>query len=224
MGTLEKIVQSELAGHALIVGTGTETSTSQPFILFASGIGDAWLLDPIGLRAVCLVWRSERQSPIVRETPDCLEIQWEGSYELQGELFSIDLDHPLIERRAISGYPALETDEEAIRLALQPEVSDTFGRQDPYSSRNNAGSTMVNGATRDSPALACGAFFFWLGAISIRSSPASCRFVERKMRFDLRIDPLRDGLRRCKPSAATGEAKHRNGKSSVTARLAQCVL
>jgi len=105
MGTLEKIVQSELAGHALIVGTGTETSTSQPFILFASGIGDAWLLDPIGQRAVCLVWRSERQSPIMRETPDRLEIHWEGSYELQGEFFSVDLDHPLIGRRAIGGYP-----------------------------------------------------------------------------------------------------------------------
>ncbi|RCS31579.1 hypothetical protein DEO45_00205 [Rhodanobacter denitrificans] len=105
MGTVEKIVQSELSGHALIVGTDSETSTSQPFMLFASGIGDAWLLDPLGHRAVCLVWRGERQSSTVRETSERLEIQWEGSYELLGEFFSVDLDHPLIGRRTIGGYP-----------------------------------------------------------------------------------------------------------------------
>jgi hypothetical protein len=44
------------------------------------------------------------------------------------------------------------------------------------------------------------------------------------MWFDLRVDPLYDGLRRGKPSATTRKAKHRNGESSIAARLAQRVL
>lgn len=130
MGTVEKIVQSELAGHALIVGTGSEASTSQPFILFASGIGDAWMLDPFGQKAVCLVWRGERQSPTVRETPERLEIEWEGTYGLLNEFFSVDLTHPLIGRRAIAGYPVEQL--RSLILSVQPveRTIDQVIRQD----------------------------------------------------------------------------------------------
>jgi len=36
-------------------------------------------------------------------------------------------------------YPGLEDDETAIRQAIQPQVSGTFGKSDPYHSKNNAG-------------------------------------------------------------------------------------
>ncbi|KRE86052.1 hypothetical protein ASG75_11015 [Rhodanobacter sp. Soil772] len=130
IGTVEKIVQAELAGKPLIISTGSETSTSQPFMLFASGIGDAWMLDPFGQRALCLVWRGQRQSPIVRETPDRLEIQWEGSYELRGEFFSVDVDHPLIGQRTIGGYPVEQL--RSLTLSVQPveRTIDQVIRQD----------------------------------------------------------------------------------------------
>ncbi|MFV5443319.1 STAS-like domain-containing protein [Acinetobacter oleivorans] len=36
-------------------------------------------------------------------------------------------------------YPGLESDEEALRLAIQPEKSGTFAKTDPYQAKNNAG-------------------------------------------------------------------------------------
>ena len=36
-------------------------------------------------------------------------------------------------------YPGLEDDEQAIRLAIQPEKSGTFAKTDPYQAKNNAG-------------------------------------------------------------------------------------
>ncbi|WP_081313233.1 STAS-like domain-containing protein [Acinetobacter johnsonii] len=36
-------------------------------------------------------------------------------------------------------YPGLDNDEEAIRLAIQPEKSGTFAKTDPYQAKNNAG-------------------------------------------------------------------------------------
>lgn len=36
-------------------------------------------------------------------------------------------------------YPELEDDEQALRKAIQPQVSGTFGKSDPYTNKNNAG-------------------------------------------------------------------------------------
>lgn len=70
-------------------------------------------------------------------TPSIAQFTW---YEKINEIHFIVADIGIgIKRHLAQSYPALVTDEEAIRLALQPEVSGTFGRQDPYSSRNNAG-------------------------------------------------------------------------------------
>lgn len=128
--TIEHILTLEERGEAAIVGTGSETSTTQPFLLFSTGLGDAWMLDPIGFRACCLMWRGERQSPTIRDLPERLEILWEGHYELRGAFFEVDLDHPLIGHRAIGGYPV-----EALREFLLPAqpaeetIAQVFGQE-----------------------------------------------------------------------------------------------
>lgn len=105
LGTIDHVVSAELAGEVCVVGTGSETSTSQPFLLFSTGQGDAWLIDPVGSRACSLMWRGARQSPHVRDLPDRLEIEWEGTFSLQGPFFEVDLDHPLIGHQVLAGYP-----------------------------------------------------------------------------------------------------------------------
>ncbi|HUX24380.1 MAG TPA: hypothetical protein VMV87_07140 [Burkholderiales bacterium] len=128
--TIAEIVRAELAGEARIVVTGAETSTAQPFMLVATGIGDAWLLDPIGQQAVCLVWRGERQSPEVRDLSNQVEIRWEGTYALRGDFFEVDTDHPEIGHRAIGGYPVdqlramslpLQSAEQSIKQVISQE-------------------------------------------------------------------------------------------------------
>ena len=44
-----------------------------------------------------------------------------------------------VKKHLTQTYPGLASDEEALRLSIQPEISGTFGKQDPYSNRNNAG-------------------------------------------------------------------------------------
>lgn len=129
--TIEHILDLEQRGEVAIVGTGSETSASQPFLLFSTGIGDAWLLDPIEHRACCLMWHGQRQSPTIRDLPDQLQILWEGSYALRGAFFEVDLDHPTIGHRAIAGYPV-----DALRqflLSAQPAeatIAQVFGQED----------------------------------------------------------------------------------------------
>lgn len=129
--TIEHIVALEQRGEAAIVGTGPETSSTQPFLLFSTGVGDAWLLDPIGQQACCLVWQGQRQSPMIRDLPDQLEILWDGTYELRGAFFEVNLEHPVIGHRAIGGYPV-----DALRAFLLPvqpaerTVAQVIGQED----------------------------------------------------------------------------------------------
>jgi len=116
--TIEHILAIEQSGEAAIVSTGIETSKTQPFLVFSTAIGDAWLLDPIGRQACCLMWRGERQFPVIRDLPDCLEIEWEGAFELRGQFFEVALDHPDIGHRAIGGYPV-----DQLRTFLLPAQS-----------------------------------------------------------------------------------------------------
>ncbi|OHE89131.1 MAG: hypothetical protein A2213_06725 [Lysobacterales bacterium RIFOXYA1_FULL_68_6] len=131
VGTIERVLNAEREGQVCMVGTGSETARTQPFLLFSTGLGDAWLLDPMGDRACCLMWRGERQTPEIRDKPDRLEIAWEGSFALQGPFFEVDLDHPLIGRRAIGGYPIDALREQLARMApierVEPEVIDRAG-------------------------------------------------------------------------------------------------
>jgi anti-sigma regulatory factor (Ser/Thr protein kinase) len=77
-------------------------------------------------------WNSHRYP-----TPSLLQFTW---YEKIDELHFIVVDTGIGIRRHLSqAYPNIATDEEALQLAVQPEVSGTFGHQDPYANRNNAG-------------------------------------------------------------------------------------
>lgn len=131
LATAETILQAESNGEAVLIGTGSETSASQPFMLFSTGVGDAWMLDPIGQKAACLMWRGERQPPAVQEKADCLEIEWDGSYELRGEFFCVDTEHPDIGQRAIAGYPVSQL--RSFLLASQSpdeSIRQIFGQKD----------------------------------------------------------------------------------------------
>lgn len=129
-GTIAHIVRSEQDGQAVLVGTGSETSRTQPFLAFSTGIGDAWLLDPIRQQACCLVWRGQLQAPEIRELADRITIRWDGDYALRGAFFEVDTTHPEIGRRAIGGYPvdvlrdlllASQPVEETIRQVIDQE-------------------------------------------------------------------------------------------------------
>lgn len=69
--------------------------------------------------------------------PGLLQFTW---YEKMNELHFIVADIGIgVKQHLSQTYPGLSNNEEALRLSIQPEISGTFGRQDPYSNRNNAG-------------------------------------------------------------------------------------
>lgn len=70
-------------------------------------------------------------------TPSILQYSW---YEQANEIGILigDIGIGVLSHLA-QAYPAASSDEEALRIAIQPEVSGTFGKQDPYTNRNNAG-------------------------------------------------------------------------------------
>ena len=103
-GECEAIVASESRGEAKGVITGPELEVG-PFVLFSTGIGDAWLLEPDEKLAMCLVWQGAPQEIGIRDDPGRMEIKWDGVYELLGDFFRVETEHLLIGSRAIAGYP-----------------------------------------------------------------------------------------------------------------------
>lgn len=70
-------------------------------------------------------------------TPSILQFSW---YEQANEIGILIGDVGVgVSKHLAQAYPATSSDEEALRLAIQPEISGTFGKQDPYTNRNNAG-------------------------------------------------------------------------------------
>lgn len=108
----EAIVAAELRGDVKIVVTKPGPACP-PFVIFSTGIGDAWLLEPDEQLAMCLLWHGEREVIGVSEDPSRIEVAWDGGYELLGDFFHVDTDNPKIGERAIAGYPL-----EAVRKAL----------------------------------------------------------------------------------------------------------
>jgi hypothetical protein len=100
----EAIIAAELRGQARAVMTKKGVACP-PFVLFSSGAGDAWLLEPDAHLAMCLMWQGERQTIGLRDDPDRIEVEWDCAYELLGEFFSVESHHPVIGTRAIGGYP-----------------------------------------------------------------------------------------------------------------------
>lgn len=78
------------------------------------------------------LWRGRRFT-----TPSILQFSW---YEHENEIGLLVADVGVgVRAHLAQAYPAIGSGEEALRLAVQPEVSGTFGRHDPYTDRNNAG-------------------------------------------------------------------------------------
>jgi hypothetical protein len=108
----EAIVAAELRGDVKVVVTKPGPACP-PFVVFSTGIGDAWLLEPDEQLAKCLLWHGEREVIGVSEDPSRIEVAWDGGYELLGDFFHVDTDNPKIGERAIAGYPL-----EVVRKAL----------------------------------------------------------------------------------------------------------
>lgn len=100
----EAIITAELRGQAKAVMTSNGVACP-PFVIFSTGVGDAWLLEPDENLAMCLVWHGERQTIGLRDDPERIEVEWDAEYELLGDFFSVGSHHPLIGTRAIGGYP-----------------------------------------------------------------------------------------------------------------------
>lgn len=80
-------------------------------------------------------WRKIRGKD--QRIPSLIQFSW---YEARQELSVMVADLGVgIKAHLEKTYPAFESDEEAIRYAMQPETSGTFGAQSEYSQRNNAG-------------------------------------------------------------------------------------
>jgi hypothetical protein len=72
-----------------------------------------------------------------RRCPSIVQFTW---YETRDELAFIVADLGIgIKRHLEQAYPPFETDLHAIREAIKPQVSGTFGQTNPYSGKNNAG-------------------------------------------------------------------------------------
>lgn len=108
----EAIVTAELRGDVKTVVTKPGPACP-PFVLFSTGIGDAWLLEPDEQLAMCLLWHGEREVIGVSEDPSRIEVAWDGGYELLGDFFHVETNNPKIGDRAIGGYPL-----DAVRKAL----------------------------------------------------------------------------------------------------------
>jgi hypothetical protein len=100
----ETTITAELRSQARAVVTSNGVACP-PFVLFSTGVGDAWLLEPNEHLAMCLVWQGKRQTIGLRDDPDRIEVEWDCMYELLGDFFSVESQHPVIGTRAIGGYP-----------------------------------------------------------------------------------------------------------------------
>ena len=98
------IQDAERRGEIKAVLTGPEIGVG-PFILFSTGIGDAWMLDPEDGGAACLVWRNEARLPRISESARHIEIGWDGGFELTGNFMRLMTEVEGIGARAVSGYP-----------------------------------------------------------------------------------------------------------------------
>ena len=73
----------------------------------------------------------------VMQIPSLVQFTW---YQQRNEIQFIIADLGMgIKKHIEQAFPGQESDEEAIMLALRSKVSGTFGKNDPYRNKNNAG-------------------------------------------------------------------------------------
>lgn len=111
---VDRILAAERLGEIVMILTGPEIIAKRPLVLFSTGVGDAWLIDPDDNRAACLMWQGEKRPAPFRDHANLVEIDWDGNVELNGLLVNLDCPAiPSIGRRAVAGYPV-----QAIREGL----------------------------------------------------------------------------------------------------------
>jgi hypothetical protein len=72
-----------------------------------------------------------------KRIPSLVQFTW---YKQRNEIQFIIADLGVgIKKHIEQAFPGQESDEEAIMLSMRPKVSGTFGRNDPYRNKNNAG-------------------------------------------------------------------------------------
>lgn len=72
-----------------------------------------------------------------KRVPSLIQFAW---YQNNNEIHFLVADTGIgIKQHLEQAYPGIESDEDAIRMAIRPQISGTFGKQDPYSGKNNAG-------------------------------------------------------------------------------------
>lgn len=72
-----------------------------------------------------------------KRVPSLIQFAW---YQNNNEIHFLVADTGIgIKQHLEQAYPGIESDEEAIKMAIRPQVSGTFGKNDPYSGKNNAG-------------------------------------------------------------------------------------
>lgn len=103
---IDRILKAESEGEALVIMTGPEITHEVPLIMFSTGVGDAWLVDPDDNTATCLMWQGVKRPEPFRDVNNMLEIAVDGELDLNGQF--VNLNCPSISEigmRAVGGYP-----------------------------------------------------------------------------------------------------------------------
>jgi len=103
----EAIVAAAQNGEGRLVVTGPEV-LDRPLILFSTPDADAWILEPNEDRAICLLWRGQKFEPEIHDHGREVQIAWDGSFDLAGDAFLVDVDLSAVGHRLIYGYPLRE--------------------------------------------------------------------------------------------------------------------
>jgi len=98
------IVRAEQAGEIKVVMSGPEIQVG-PFVLFSTGIGDAWLLSPEESIGLCLMWHEQVNEPSIKETARELHIGWDAAYEFAGGFMRLNPFDDRIPAQVVGGYP-----------------------------------------------------------------------------------------------------------------------
>jgi len=96
-GEVDYIIDKALKGSCTLIRV-------KSCILFSSDDGDAWLLDADDNRALCLVWRGERQPFRITEDEKTFYVEYDGVFDVTGPAFRVASDNPKIGQRTIFGY------------------------------------------------------------------------------------------------------------------------
>jgi hypothetical protein len=129
---VERVLAAELKGDVVIIMTGPEIIKNGPLVLFSTGIGDVWMMDPEDNSAACLMWHGEKKPAPFRDQGSTIEIAWDGFLDLNGQFVSLDCPSiPGVGQRVVGGYPV-----EPIRKMLnraqsiERKMVDIFDRVD----------------------------------------------------------------------------------------------